>query len=321
MAQQGNSKGSEPEATHVFDNETNFTTAEESSALATEPQTSSGNRSGKATGPRTELGKQRTSRNAITHGVYYTVITLKGESRAEYARLLARLRKVLKPKGALEDFLVEKLATLIWRHRRLIQAEGAEIQKSINLMEWEQRIRNIEQARRTDFSSLMQIEPGLFFKIDNPFALNQCLALLAELRAQIAENGFSDSDIEILKQLYGDDDQLHLGGDLHNEYLNWSETASGSETERLKQGHATPEECKQNVLMAINREIRRLREHQKVEAMSRSVPQLPALDRLLRREASLERSFDRTLSQLERLQRTRMGQPVLPKLEVRHSLS
>ncbi len=32
------------------------------------------------------------------------------------------------------------------------------------------------------------------------------------------------------------------------------------------------------------------------------------------------RSFDRTLSQLERLQRMRLGQPVPPKLEVRHSL-
>ena len=34
----------------------------------------------------------------------------------------------------------------------------------------------------------------------------------------------------------------------------------------------------------------------------------------------IPRSFDRTLSQLERLQRMRLGQPVLPELEVRHSL-
>src|SRR5438876_9184083 len=47
----------------------------------------------------------------------------------------------------------------------------------------------------------------------------------------------------------------------------------------------------------------------------------PGLDRLLRYEASLERTLDRTLSQLERLQRMRLGQPVLPKLEVRHSES
>jgi hypothetical protein len=36
-------------------------------------------------------------------------------------------------------------------------------------------------------------------------------------------------------------------------------------------------------------------------------PDAPAFDRLLRYEASLERSFDRTLGQLERLQRMRLG--------------
>ena len=83
---------------------------------------------------------------------------------------------------------------------------------------------------------------------------------------------------------------------------------------------------------AIDKEIRRLKKHQKaraaieserlkVEALRRVVPESPALDRLLRYEASLERNIDRTLSHLERLQRMRLGQPVLPKLEVSHSMS
>ncbi len=51
------------------------------------------------------------------------------------------------------------------------------------------------------------------------------------------------------------------------------------------------------------------------------VPSQEVSDRLLRYEAHLSREFDKTLAQLERLQRMRLGQPVLPKLEVRHSLS
>jgi hypothetical protein len=43
---------------------------------------------------------------------------------------------------------------------------------------------------------------------------------------------------------------------------------------------------------------------------SHNVPEAPQLDRLLRYEASLERAIDRTLTQLERLQRMRLGQPV-----------
>jgi len=44
--------------------------------------------------------------------------------------------------------------------------------------------------------------------------------------------------------------------------------------------------------------------------LRRSIPDSHRLERLLRYEASLERAFDRTLSQLERLQRMRLGQPV-----------
>ncbi len=40
------------------------------------------------------------------------------------------------------------------------------------------------------------------------------------------------------------------------------------------------------------------------------------LDRLLRYEASLDRAFDRTLNQLERLQRMRRGQAVPPLVRV-----
>jgi hypothetical protein len=46
------------------------------------------------------------------------------------------------------------------------------------------------------------------------------------------------------------------------------------------------------------------------------VPRQDVADRLQRYEGSLERSFDRTLSQLERLRRFRWGQPVLPALKV-----
>ena len=57
------------------------------------------------------------------------------------------------------------------------------------------------------------------------------------------------------------------------------------------------------------------------EVLCHNVPDTPTLDRLLRYEASLDRSFDRALTQLERLQRMRLGQSVLPKLEVSHSMS
>jgi hypothetical protein len=85
------------------------------------------------------------------------------------------------------------------------------------------------------------------------------------------------------------------------------------------------------MLQEIDEEIRYLRRDQKarasvqasriqLEMMSHNVPDGPALDRLLRYETTLDRSFERTLNQLERLQRKRLGQPILPKLEVSHSI-
>jgi hypothetical protein len=108
---------------------------------------------------------------------------LNGEPRAELDSLRRGLWNRLEPQGALEELLVDKLSVIVWRHRRLIVAEGA-------------------------------------------------------------RQG--------------------------TEIFGWSENITGA---------------------------------------------LP-LDLLLRYESNLERAFDRTLNQLERLQRIRNGQPVLPTLDI-----
>ena len=52
------------------------------------------------------------------------------------------------------------------------------------------------------------------------------------------------------------------------------------------------------------------------EFSGKSGPDFPGLDRLLRYPIALERAFDRTLTQLERLQRIRKGQPLPPQVDV-----
>jgi hypothetical protein len=86
----------------------------------------------KSPGPRTEIGKAIASRNAMKHGIFSNAILLTSESRAEYDSLLSGLREDLKPIGTLEEVLVEKLAVLIWRYRRLIFTETAEIKAGGN---------------------------------------------------------------------------------------------------------------------------------------------------------------------------------------------
>jgi hypothetical protein len=82
----------------------------------------------KSTGPRTEGGKATASKNALKHGICSThILVSPGESRTEYDTLLSGLCEHFKPIGTLEEILVEKLAVLIWRYRRLIYTEAAEI--------------------------------------------------------------------------------------------------------------------------------------------------------------------------------------------------
>ena len=45
----------------------------------------------KATGPRTQQGKERSKHNAITHGIFSKAVVLKGESQADFDALLSAL--------------------------------------------------------------------------------------------------------------------------------------------------------------------------------------------------------------------------------------
>jgi hypothetical protein len=83
----------------------------------------------KGTGPRTEPGKRRSSRNALKHGIFTKVLLLDADSAAEFDVLRDGLRRDLRPQGTLACVLVEKLAVLLWRLRRLIRYNS---QKMLN---------------------------------------------------------------------------------------------------------------------------------------------------------------------------------------------
>jgi hypothetical protein len=153
-----------------------------------------------------------------------------------------------------------------------------------------------------------------------------CLDLLNELKGQFESNGFdSESDEEILSKLYGN--SAHLVATVFDSYRTWSCTADCSDKERADHAYSSIEECKTIFLEDLDNEIRRLNEYKKVrasidaeriglESRRQNVPDAPQSDRLLRYETHLERAFDRKLTQLERLQRMRQGQPILPPIKV-----
>jgi hypothetical protein len=233
------------------------------------------------------------------------------------------LWETYQPEGKLEEILLEKLACILWRSRRLLLAESAEIQKYSDFRELN------SQDSRLNLTNFMshKLDP-LISRVHNPDVFERCLELLTELGQGIGKNGFDEEKDELLLcRIYGAPDASQIRKTLQDEYSAWLDTARVAEEERAREGYATPEQCKKNVLQAIAAEIVRLKrdykkfesiksERRKVEILRQNVPDSPGLDRLLRYESSLERAFDRTLSQLERSQRIHNGQPLLLQLDV-----
>jgi hypothetical protein len=280
-----------------------------------------------ATGPLTESGKQRASRNSTKHGIFSTVILIKGESKAEYDELLSGLRQTFQPVGRGEELLVEKLATNAWRQRRLLLAEGAEIQRGREFVEWDQRNQDARAAREVAEEESIS-ERGIIQKIENPDVLESCLELLAALQEQIEESGLNqESNSEVLEKIYGDRMHGRLGEDVYDSYKLWVITSECSEEEREREGFASPEQCRKHIIDEIKKEILRLKAYQKksssiatertqFEIVSRNIPEARELERFVRYEAHLSREFDRTLNQLHRMQEKRLGHPAPPRIEL-----
>jgi hypothetical protein len=77
-----------------------------------------------STGPRTTAGKQRSSLNALRHGLTGHVVVLPTEDQTAYQRHLLRFVDQFQPKGALEEQLVQSLGDTTWRLNRVPATEA-----------------------------------------------------------------------------------------------------------------------------------------------------------------------------------------------------
>lgn len=277
------------------------------------------------TGPKTLRGKMKSRYNAIKHGIFASVV-LRGnvlkESRADYLNLLESFRESLQPEGGLEEFLVEKLAQIAWRKARVVRAEAAMVMKQTEYLR-QKREGNLRDAVRRALP-FARHATGLASVRDNFYALSKSVYLLELLRDAVAERGFEPNvDEGLLGILYGDSGKTEA---FYSLYLSCADEAK----ELAKQSPAEKskfETCKQRFLRGADMELTRLKGEMAdceareevelpLEEESLAIPKEEELDRLLRYETRLDGTFDRTLTQLERQQRMRLGQPNLPPVKV-----
>lgn len=69
--------------------------------------------------------------NAMKHGILSRLVVMAHEDHAEFDDLLAALIEEHRPAGMTERHLIEELATIIWRKRRVLLAESAKINEGL----------------------------------------------------------------------------------------------------------------------------------------------------------------------------------------------
>ncbi len=78
----------------------------------------------RSTGPRTAKGKRRSSRNALKHGLCASTVCLASEDKPTFNLFISELEEELQPRTATQHMLFNELANVIWRLRRLPEAQA-----------------------------------------------------------------------------------------------------------------------------------------------------------------------------------------------------
>jgi hypothetical protein len=101
--------------------------------MATEKQIAANrHNAAKSTGPRTTVGKAASSRNALKHGVLSKRALSEHEDTQAFVTLLGKLVEELEPISVIECTLVERIAILLWREKRLAETEAREIDRIVD---------------------------------------------------------------------------------------------------------------------------------------------------------------------------------------------
>jgi hypothetical protein len=255
-------------------------------------------------GPRTAAGKRRSRGNALRHGFYARDILLPNENPNDFAKLVQELRDDHRAEGVLEDHLIWVIASAMWRKRRMLRAEAAEIARRADFEEYD-RVRQQRLAAQDENGKL-----GLATDPANPLSLHCATELLTTLRLHFEARGYDgDWDITALRKIYG----VRMDVGFPAAYI----AIAPLTTDALKSPEpAAGESLKKEVMEAFDAEILRLQglqeasediESKRADLATRAaqVPAPEVLDCFLRYEAHQDREIERAVTMLVNLQRER----------------
>lgn len=303
----------------------------------------------KSTGPKTERGKRTVSRNAIKHGFLAREVVITAgdgeESLEEFHALIEGLITFYEPVGIIEETLVQTIGATFWRKARVIRSENGEIRGQLDTLNMDRalqisdkgnldlalllselRLYNPENSAdqrvptKDRYSAMQAAQSNLR---ENRAGLTYLASLLALAKSEIQSNGYMSEQVR--KKIFS---AFCFWDCIFALLCEQAVPPVGTEDQRSDKGVDERSETTGAVVVAfIDDRLEKLELFEKcslecdklaVEAEGRrlSLPSADATDKLLRYEAHLDRQLYRAMDQLERLQRQRRGENVLPPLNI-----
>ena len=149
-----------------------------------------------STGPRTESGKARSSRNALTMGLYTRTDYVKPEERDLYKEFCETMYSELCPASLLEETLVSEITGASWRLRRCDAADAG-----LDLFdESTDKLRRSVERARSSATSILHRGINQLRKLQTGRAPNAVSAPVPELASNCMTAPNPMPDLDLLTQ-------------------------------------------------------------------------------------------------------------------------
>ncbi|WP_222102064.1 hypothetical protein [Candidatus Propionivibrio aalborgensis] len=235
--------------------------------------------------------------NALKHGILSRLAVLGHEDHAEFDDLLAALIDEHRPGVITERLLIEELATIIWRKRRVLLAEGAQINQGLKsaanssktVMASAAPFQKSMASESTDVRDLLDLAPNDVAERQQNAALN--LAATRKAAAILRHGG---------RNAYGKARRALLPGSSDC----WDEQIEEEEYPATAEGLAKfIREMLEPICLQMDREAR-FTPAIKAQTLGEGL-QAHRLEKLNRYETHLDRKFERSLAMLLKLKQLR----------------
>jgi hypothetical protein len=263
--------------------------------------------SGKKSAKAETSGTEITRFNALRHGVLSQYTVLPWEDMAEYHALVAAVVAEHAPQGPIEEHLVEELAGILWRKRRLRLAEAAAHRRGLE--------EALESRRDTAKVAVVHLDA-----IDESWDVGEAIrATTEETEDDIRDTEEDEAEtrraLDLLSSRRNDAYEAALAS-LREDTQKWWADLLARNHDELDEGEKPASDDSDGLRGFLEDEVLPWLENRKKELINRPLIREQAfgesldpdkLERLGRYEVHLDRKLERMLAMLLRLKDLRQG--------------